>query len=144
MKEIKTLKTLLNILAIIVIIFGGMNFYNNRNSMTLLSNIVFILIFMATLVVIYKLKKITDTVRNRNMFIERNRKNFQEIGYIFLFIAVISCFWESNSMSIINLFSVFAIRLETLILVILSLLAFILSHVFYEAYKLKEENKLTI
>ncbi|MFZ5352504.1 MAG: DUF2975 domain-containing protein [Bacillota bacterium] len=95
----------------------------------------------------YLLRSITKSALNRQPFTMNNVKSFRKIGATLLaisFIDIILNYGKSSGTRIIDINSVFIVTPDTLLIMILSCIAFVLAEVFRAAVEIKNENDLTI
>ena len=76
-------------------------------------------------------------------FIMENVKRFNIISYILYVLAIGFCFVnnEQGGMHIIDISSIFSIKFETVILLVLGSFSAVVAYVFHEAIKIREESE---
>lgn len=99
--------------------------------------IIFLLSGICGLIIVWQLKKMITTVLNRNCFVDNNTKSLKVMGKSSFVIAVLF------------LIKVFILPTPATFIIILTffiagIFSYVLSLVFFEAVRYKEENDLTI
>lgn len=93
--------------------------------------------------ILYELKKIVQLVMQKQVFSMENVKRFNIISYILYVLAVGFCFVNNgeSGMQIIAINDIFAVKFETVILLVLGSFSAVVAYVFHEAIKIREESE---
>lgn len=94
-------------------------------------------------VIIYELKKVVKLVMKNQVFNKKNVKSFNVISYMLYILAIVLCFInnENYGMQLIAIDNIFSIKFDSVILLVLGSFASLMSYVFDEAIKVKEESE---
>lgn len=112
-------------------------FYPNLEAHYWLTTILFMLSGAGAVLIIYELRRMFRTVLQNDCFVRQNVVSLRRMGILGLGIAVITA---------VRLSVIFTPATVVIIIVffIAALFSFVLSHVFAQAVRYKEENDLTI
>lgn len=154
-KELKSasfLKGILNFTWVMFVSLIAFSIYMNVTSGENMSFIVFqmvlILVFaFFMLSIIMNLRRIILSVINKDPFIDQNVIRFRRIGYFILILAIAGAIMNAQNNTgakIISIEPIFTLTPNSLIAIILGILALVLAEVFRMAMEIKNENDLTI
>lgn len=139
-------------LAFIAVFIASINpiFLNYKNLINTIFTAGIIIIILNIQFIIYQLREITNTLIDNNPFSISNVNKFRYIGYSVLFIGTFLLFKDIylKGFHTLTILDAGADGVKTNIQVylpfILGIFSLILSEIFKIAYKINEENKLTI
>ncbi|CAK7052278.1 hypothetical protein CIW83_18665 [Tissierella sp. P1] len=154
-KRVNFLKGLLNIIGGFILLFLMLSilncivFFHDKGAKNTILSIIFSLIFFGGyFMTIFTLRKILNSILEKNPFIPENIICLRKIGYYILSIGLIDAIVNYPKLNNIGfnilLTSHGSLKPIIFLYISLSLLAFILADVFKMAIDIKEENDLTI
>lgn len=153
-KRVNFLKGLLNIIGGFILLFLMLSilncivFFHDKGAKNTILSIIFSLIFFGGyFMTIFTLRKILNSILEKNPFIPENIICLRKIGYYILSIGLIDAivnYPKPNNTGFILITSHGSLKPIIFLYISLSLLAFILADVFKMAIDIKEENDLTI
>ena len=124
-------------------IIVGVGIYSGEIEVSIIKLLIGIVGTTLLTIVLYELKKIIQLVIKKQVFIMENVKRFNIISYILYVLAIGFCFVnnEQGGMHIIDISSIFSIKFETVILLVLGSFSAVVAYVFHEAIKIREESE---
>lgn len=127
-----------------MLLWFGFMYKNNSSSELILYLWVVTFYGVLSLFILFQLRKIVKSVLCKNPFTKENVKRFKNIGKGMIFISVFNLFFNNHTgLRFVDL-GFLTITPELLVFILLALVALILSEVFEEAIKIKNENDFTI
>lgn len=135
----------------ILIISYGFSIINNNNLINVIGTIGMFIVVSAVLVIIYQLRKVLDTLIDKKPFSLINVRRFHYIGYCILLIGVlifINDLYFKGLLATLTIYddggSGIYTNIDVYILFFTGVFSIILAEIFRIAYKIYEENELTI
>jgi len=135
----------------IVIISYGFSIINNNSLLNIIGTIGIFIVISAVLFIIYQLRKVLDTLIDEKPFSLINVRRFRYIGYSILLIGVLVFINDLYFKGLLATLTIYDdggpgiyTNIDVYIPFVLGIFSLILSEIFRIAYKIYEENKLTI
>jgi len=135
----------------IVIISYGFSIINNTSLLNIIGTIGMFIVISAVLFIIYQLRKVLDTLIDEKPFSLINVRRFRYIGYSILLIGVLVFINDLYFKGLLATLTIYDdggpgiyTNIDVYIPFVLGIFSLILSEIFRIAYKIYEDNKLTI
>ena len=124
-------------------IIVGIGIYSGKIEASIIKLLLGVVGTILLTIILYELKKIVQLVIKKQVFIMENVKRFNIISYILYVLAIGFCFVnnEQGGMHIIDISSIFSIKFDTVILLVLGSFSAVVAYVFHEAIKIREESE---
>ena len=122
-------------------IIVGIGIYSGKIEASIIKLLLGVVGTILLTIILYELKKIVQLVIKKQVFIMENVKRFNIISYILLAIGFCFVNNEQGGMHIIDISSIFSIKFETVILLVLGSFSAVVAYVFHEAIKIREESE---
>ena len=107
-------------------IIVGIGIYSGKIEASIIKLLLGVVGTILLTIILYELKKIVQLVIKKQVFIMENVKRFNN---------------EQGGMHIIDISSIFSIKFETVILLVLGSFSAVVAYVFHEAIKIREESE---